>query len=148
MDSLMRYISRIHRCAGTYRGSKLGDEGINNCQHIYIFHVCKTPGISQDQLAKQICVNKSNVTRQLGSLERGGFVTREPDSADRRVLRVYPTEKAARIYPRVRTLMGEWNQLLLEDFSEEERAALISMLERVTAKAIAVAGRENGGKKE
>ena len=38
MDSLMRYISRIHRCAGTYRGSKLGDEGINNCQHIYIFH--------------------------------------------------------------------------------------------------------------
>lgn len=44
--------------------------------------------------------------------------------------------------------MGEWNQLLLEDFSEEERAALISMLERVTAKAIAVAGRESGGKKE
>ena len=70
MDSLMKYISRIHRCSGRFRGDKI--EGLNGRQHTYIFHVCKRPGISQDQLARHICVNKSNITRQLGALEPAG----------------------------------------------------------------------------
>lgn len=147
MDSLMRYISRIYRSAATYRGSKLGDEGLNSGQHTYIFHVCKTPGVSQDQLARHICVNKSNITRQLGALEKNGFVTREPDPEDRRVLRVYPTQKAEAIFPQVQAIMSEWNQLLLEDFTPEEQAFLTAMLERATQKAIDAAA-ENGGRKE
>ncbi len=80
MDSLMKYISRIHRCSGRFRGDKI--EGLNGRQHTYIFHVCKRPGISQDQLARHICVNKSNITRQLGRWSRrdssGGNPIRRP----------------------------------------------------------------------
>ena len=126
MDSLMKYISRIHRCSGRFRGDKI--EGLNGRQHTYIFHVCKRPGISQDQLARHICVNKSNITRQLGALEQAGFVRRESDPDDRRVLRVYPTEKAE-----------EWNRLLLEELNPEEQACLLTLLSRVTRKAIAAA---------
>ena len=89
MESLMKYISRTHRLAGQYRGTGVPCDGINSCQHIYIFQVCKNPGISQDQLSKLICVNKSNVTRQLSVLEQNGFVTRQPDPRDRRVLQVF-----------------------------------------------------------
>lgn len=135
MDSLMKYISRIHRCSGRYRGEKI--EGLNGRQHTYIFHVCKRPGISQDQLARHICVNKSNITRQLSALEQSGFVRREPDPDDRRVLRVYPTDKAERALPRVCELMEEWNRLLLEDLKEDERTVLLSLLDRVTQKAMA-----------
>lgn len=135
MDSLMKYVSRIHRCAGRYRADKI--DGLNGFQHTYIFHICKRPGISQEELARHICVNKSNVTRQLGALEQSGFVRREPDTEDRRMLRVFPTEKAEAAYPRVRALMEEWNGLLLEDFTPEERAVLTSLLDRATRKAIA-----------
>ena len=137
MDSLMKYISRIHRCSGRFRGDKI--EGLNGRQHTYIFHVCKRPGISQDQLARHICFNKSNITRQLGALEQAGFVRRESDPDDRRVLRVYPTEKAEAALPRVCELMEEWNRLLLEELNPEEQACLLTLLSRVTRKAIAAA---------
>ena len=144
MESLMKYNSRTHRLAGQYRGTGVPCDGINSCQHIYIFQVCKNPGISQDQLSKLICVNKSNVTRQLSVLEQNGFVTRQPDPRDRRVLQVFPTEKALQLFPQVRSIMREWNHLLLEDFTEEEQKSLLSMLERITEKAMAIV--EKGGK--
>lgn len=136
MDALMKSVSRTHRCANAYRAAALPDQDLKGCQHIYIFHICRAPGISQEQLAQKICVNKSSVTRQLTSLENKGFVERRPDADDRRILRAYPTEKAKAVYPAVQACMVQWNDLLLEDFSEEERTQLLSMLSRIADKAV------------
>ena len=145
MDPLMKYISRIHRCAKRYRGARLCGEGLSAAQHVYILQVCKFPGITQDALAGHICVNKSNVTRQLGTLEQSGYVERRPDPADRRVLHVYPTAKAQEIFPQVRALMQEWNRLLLEGLSSAQRAQLTALLEHLTQRAIALTEQEVGG---
>lgn len=143
MDSLMKYINRIHRCAGQYRSARLPKTELRTHQHIYIFHICRHPGISQEQLAKRICVNKSNVTRQLNTLEGHGYITRRPDDADRRILRVYPTLLAEGLYPRVLHIMQEWNALLLAELSDGEKAQFIDLLERITARAIrAVEGKD------
>ena len=139
MDALMKSISRTHRCADAYRAAALPDQNLKSCQHIYIFHICRNPGISQEQLARRICVNKSSVTRQLASLVKKGFVERRSDPDDGRVLRAYPTEAAKKIYPEVLACMTRLNSLLLEDFTEEERTQLLSMLGRIAEKAVALA---------
>ena len=72
-------------------------------------------------------------------MEQAGFVRRESDPDDRRVLRVYPTEKAEAALPRVCELMEECNRLLLEELNPEEQACLLPLLSRVTRKAIAAA---------
>ena len=101
MDSLMRSINRTHRFSNRYQSEKLKADGISGNQQIYIFQICHHPGISQEQLAQRIAVNKSNVTRSLAYLEEHGFVTRERDPEDRRQTLVYPTEKALEILPKV-----------------------------------------------
>jgi MarR family transcriptional regulator for hemolysin len=138
MDSLMKYIGRIHRCANTFRTNQLKDTGLSGGQHIYIFHICRHPGISQEELADLIYVNKSNVTRQLGSLEQQGFVRREPSLQDRRLQLVFPTDKAAEVYPRVRALMKRWNELITEDLTQEEQQMVISLMQKISEKAVAI----------
>ena len=145
MDSLIRYISRIHRSGNVYR-ERLVNIGLSGFQHVYILEVCHHPGISQERLARHICVNKSNVTRQLSALEQAGFITRSPSPDDKRVLQVFPTQKAESAYPQVCALMAEWNRRLLEDFTEEERTCLMSMLERAMGKAIQIIEEEDSGK--
>ncbi len=135
MDSMMKYISRISRCATTYRGSRLAEDGLGGNQYVYILRVCRQPGISQEQLARDICVNKSSVTRQLASLEKNGFVMRLPDERDRRVMRVYPTERAEAVLPKVRTVLADWNRRLTEDFSPEESARMLLLLGRMLERA-------------
>lgn len=144
MEPLMKYINRIHRCAGQYRNVRLPKTELKSHQHVYILHVCRNPGISQEQLAKRICVNKSSVTRQLCILEKNGYIMRRPDSEDRRLLRVYPTSEAEGIYPEVVRIMKEWNDLLFTELNEKEREQFKEMLKRVTDRAIKAVEDENG----
>lgn len=139
MRGIMKYINRINRSTGMVYNQRLREFGINHCQHPYIIQICRHPGISQEELARAICVNKSNVARQLAVLEADGLLTRTPDPEDRRVMQVFPTEKMEALLPCVREVMGDWNSCLLADFSEEDREKLIAMLEIITERAVKAA---------
>ena len=147
MRGIMKYINRINRSTGMVYNQRLREFGINHCQHPYIIQICRHPGISQEELARAICVNKSNVARQLAVLEADGLLTRTPDPEDRRVMQVFPTEKMEALLPCVREVMGDWNSCLLADFSEEDREKLIAMLEIITERAVKAA-EETMGKNE
>lgn len=147
MRGIMKYINRINRSTGIVYNQRLREFGINHCQHPYIIQICRHPGISQEELARAICVNKSNVARQLAVLEADGLLTRTPDPEDRRVMQVFPTEKMEALLPCVREVMGDWNSCLLADFSEEDREKLIAMLEIITERAVKAA-EETMGKNE
>lgn len=139
MRGIMKYINRINRSTGIVYNQRLREFGINHCQHPYIIQICRHPGISQEELARAICVNKSNVARQLAVLEADGLLTRTPDPEDRRVMQVFPTEKMEALLPCVREVMGDWNSCLLADFSEKDREKLIAMLEIITERAVKAA---------
>ena len=144
----MRCISRTARCSQLYRSERLAEVGLNGGQYVYISNVCRNPGISQEQMSRQILINKSNVARQLASLEQNGFVRREPDAKDRRVMRVYPTERAMEVYPYIQQVLADWRHYLTEDFTDEEREQLDSLLERVLEKAAAYADKRLAKEKE
>ena len=135
MDSFMKYIARIGRCNNCYRDRALEQTGLTGAQCPYLLRICSYPGISQDQLAKMLYVSKSNVTRKLERMEKSGLVTRVPLPSDRRVMQVFPTELGKSMLPRVGEVFGEWNEILTEGFTDEEKELLISMLERLYANA-------------
>ena len=54
MASFMRFVNRTSRCFTLYRNNKLEDKGINGYQHLYIIKICKNPGISQEELVREI----------------------------------------------------------------------------------------------
>ena len=116
----MRYINIVSRCATIWRTDKLEGTELGDQHYSYILVVCRRPGISQDAISRRLFINKSNVTRSLSYLEEHGFVTRERDPEDRRQTRVYPTEKAIDILPRVREMIKGWNSYITEGFTEEE----------------------------
>lgn len=135
MGALMKYINRVSRCSILFKSGKLEHEGLNAYQHVYIRNICREPGISQDCLAKSIYVNKSSVTRQLALLEQNGFIYRTPGHKDKRVMQVFPTQKALDILPEVKRLSDEWENFITAGLTEEERSSFVSILERIMAKA-------------
>lgn len=147
MTSFMRQINVISRCATMFRANKYKEKGlgIGAGHSSYIMILCRRPGISQDALAKRICVNKSNVTRHLAQLEKNGYVERKQSETDKRVILVYPTEKAYAIVEEVRGISNEWKQYLMEDFSADEIEMLTDMLHRMAKKAADHAARELDG---
>ena len=135
MIFIMRKINIISRCANAYRGDRLSSDKIHPLHHSFALCICKNPGISQDEIADRLCINKSNVTRALSTLEEQGLIYRENDINDKRILRVFPTNNMNLLLPEIKKTSKEWNEYLTEDLSESEIEVFQSVLERITVKA-------------
>ena len=57
-----------------------------------LLNLFRFPGLSQQDLAHKLLVGRSNMSMLLPQLEKRGLLTRLPDDADKRVLRLALTE--------------------------------------------------------
>lgn len=137
MSEIIRDITEITRCGTQYRSDSFAPMGLKACHASYLLEICAEPGISQDRLAGRICINKSNVARQAAFLEEAGFITRTSCQSDKRVMRLYPTEKAVEMLPQLSKIMNDWEDYLTQGLSEDEKEILATLLARMKIRASA-----------
>ena len=135
MSQIICNLTHITRCGGQYRSKRLESLGINVRQASMLLEVCNTPGLSQDTLSRRVFLNKSVVARQLAALEENGFVERPTCQKDKRVTRLYPTEKALQLQPKLQAIWADCEYYLTQGFTEEETAVLESLLSRLQVQA-------------
>lgn len=135
MYTITRSMNNLVRCMNLYRAEQLAPLELKSCHAGYLLEICACPGISQEQLSRRIYANKSNVARQLAALEESGYVRRSPGEEDRRVMRVYPTEKALAALPRIQEIMDRWEKVVAGQLSVQERERLTALLEDMTCRA-------------
>lgn len=135
MRGMMRMINILSRCHALYRGERLKGEELSAGFCNYVMPIHFNPGMSQEQLARHVCLDKCNVTRHLTKLEEWGYVERRPGENDRRLTLVYPTEKLEQMVPKVGEANREWTEYLLEGLSEEEVAQFGATLLKIARRA-------------
>ena len=135
MTQIIRDMLEISRCGVQYRTDNLAQFGLKSIHASYLMEICANPGISQDRLARIICINKSNVARQVAVLEEDGFVRRVPSAADKRVMELYPTEKTLEILPQISDMLMRWENCITHDLTEEEKELLSALLRKMSSRA-------------
>jgi len=131
MSQIIRDITEIARCFVQYRSDNLTPMGLKACHSSYLTEICANPGISQDGLARRIYINKSNVARQVAILEEEGYITRSPSASDKRVLELYPTEKALELLPALQQMNLCCENFITQDLTDAERDLLSSLLTKM-----------------
>lgn len=87
------------------------------------------PGV----LAARLSVEASHVTRQLGQLEKAGYLVRSPDPADRRAQRVHLTEAGYDAAQRVRAVSRGIIGNALAEWTPEDRRQLAVLFGRMVS---------------
>ena len=135
MSQIIRDITEIARCGAQYKADRLAPLGLKGCHASYLMEICAHPGISQDQLAKRICINKSNVARQAATLEEEGFLTRIPSPTDKRIMELHPTQKTLDLLPEISTVLKGWEALITEGVTAEELDQLAALVAKMKSHA-------------
>ncbi len=134
MSKFSRDINAIDRYLRGHRREYMEPLGLKGIHARLFMMISKTPGLSQDQLAKRIGFDKSTIARQLEQLEQMGYVNRNASEKDKRVLCVYPTEKMLEFVPGLKSAMQCWEDALLQELTEEELAQLTCIMEKIREK--------------
>ena len=135
MSQIIRDITEIARCGAQYKADRLVPLGLKGCHASYLTEICASPGISQDQLAKRICINKSNVARQAATLEEEGFLTRIPSPTDKRIMELHPTQKTLDLLPQISSVLKEWETCITGDLTPEELDLMAALVAKMKSRA-------------
>ena len=92
-------------------------------------------GRSQDSLALSRGFDKTMIAKSVVRLEEEGFVRRETDQDDKRVKRLYLTEKSRNLRPEMERIGHKMNDFLLRDFSTGESALAMKFLRKIALNA-------------
>jgi len=89
------------------------------------------PGITQDEISSNACIDKGTAARTVKQLEDAALVTRQTDEKDRRVNHIFPTPKGLEIREQVFQIIRELHEILYQGFCDYEIVEALSLLERM-----------------
>lgn len=130
-----RLVSMLSRAVRLIIGRGMEKYDVGTGQYPFLFTLLHEDGISQDELSQRVFADKGTTARALRSLERTGYVRREPVEGNRRMNNVCITQKTRAIRKDIRMLLWDTEQGLTQGFSLEEREMLLVFLERMEINA-------------
>ena len=88
-------------------------------------------GMNQAQLAERMLKDRPNMTRILNQLEKRGFIERRPDDSDRRVFRIYLTERGLEAGKELMPIFEQHLDELLAGVPGRDQRSTCQILKRI-----------------
>lgn len=88
-------------------------------------------GLYQRQLSEITLKDRPNITRIINILEKGGFVERRSDKNKRKVFKIYLTQKAKDIFPKLQEVTTKYRSVMTQGISNSELDACLQVLNKL-----------------
>ena len=89
--------------------------------------------VTLNDLAAELCLDKSTASRVVATLERKGYVARTAHPGDARAVLLTATASGRRLVQRIRGDRIDEKKRLLAEFPEEVRESAAELIQRLTA---------------
>jgi len=126
--SLGQLLSQVCRLTGDRLRVKMEEIGLHKGQGFILFHLWHHDGIPQNVIAHAMHLSPATVTNTLQRMERDGWITRQRDADDQRMVRVHLTEKANALHEEVRASFRDLEQEVTSVLTKAERETLRELL--------------------
>ena len=137
MDEIRKSVRRIYRTSNLFIEKSLNGIELTPTELTAIRSIVFHKGLTQTSLAEHLgSIDKAAVARIVKSLEDKGYITRIPDSNDKRAKLVYPLEKAFQLRLTVLGAENDFYRWLLSDMNNEELSVFSELMSRLGEKAI------------
>lgn len=99
MSEVLREIGMIARALDSISNIEFKELDLNRGQYLYLVRIYENPGIIQEQLVELIMVDRTTISRAINRLQEKGFIYRQEDPINKKIKRLYVTEKGQELYP-------------------------------------------------
>ncbi|WP_282936236.1 MarR family transcriptional regulator [Paenibacillus sp. RC67] len=131
MKEILREIGMIARALDSISNIEFKEYDLTKGQYLYLVRICENPGIIQEKLAEKIKVDRTTAARAIKNLEINGFIEKNDDKHNKKIKKLFPTEKGKNVYPFLKRENDYSNMVALSEFSESEVETIFSLLQRV-----------------
>ncbi|PKG22895.1 MarR family winged helix-turn-helix transcriptional regulator [Niallia nealsonii] len=131
MKEILREMGMIARSLDSISNIEFKEYDLTKGQYLYLVRIYENPGIIQEKLAEMIKVDRTTAARAIKKLEMQGFIEKKEDAVNKKIKKLFPTDKASTVYPILKREGDHSDRVALAGFSEEETEILFHLLQRV-----------------
>jgi DNA-binding MarR family transcriptional regulator len=131
MKEILREIGMIARALDSISNIEFKEFELTKGQYLYLVRICENPGIIQEKVAEMIKVDRTTAARAIKKLEMNGFIEKKDDQHNKKIKKLFPTEKGKNVYPLIKSENDYSNTVALEGFSEREVETILDLLQKV-----------------
>jgi DNA-binding MarR family transcriptional regulator len=131
MKEILREIGMIARALDSISNIEFKEYELTKGQYLYLVRICENPGIIQEKVAEMIKVDRTTAARAIKKLEMNGFIEKKDDQHNKKIKKLFPTEKGKTVFPFIKSENDYSNTVALEGFSEREVETIFDLLQRV-----------------
>ena len=127
-DCIIFLLAKAYQKAHGDFKKRLQSYGLTPIQHLVIEALWQEDGLSAKDLGQKLIFDGATLSGVLDRLAAGDWVTKHPDPEDKRILRIFLTEKSRDLKPQLSQARDQTNEYLLQSFTLEERVLLKRLL--------------------
>ncbi|MCY9136550.1 MarR family transcriptional regulator [Bacillus atrophaeus] len=131
MKEILREVGMIARALDSISNIEFKEYSLTKGQYLYLVRICENPGIIQEKLAEMIKVDRTTAARAIKKLEMNGFIEKVDDEHNKKIKKLFPTEKGKDVFPVIKRENDHSNSVALAGFSEKEAETIFYLLHRI-----------------
>ena len=122
-------VSLLHRKQTAFINKKLKDVDLSSGLYPLLVKSYKNEGISQEELAEELHINESTVTRNLEKLEKKELIIKTPQKR-KKIITV--TDKGGEIAQTIMDYDSQWDKTIKKSLTDEEYDNFRKILIKIT----------------
>ena len=127
-DCILFLLAKAYQKAHGDFKKRLQSYGLTPIQHLVLEAIWDEDGLSAGDIGKRLVFDGATLSGVLDRLAAGGWVLKQSDTEDKRMLRISLTPKSKDLKPKLAAVRNETNKALLARFSLEEKVLLKRLL--------------------
>ncbi|WP_246578104.1 MarR family winged helix-turn-helix transcriptional regulator [Clostridium frigoris] len=128
---LLKLNNQILRSTQVHLDKVLKEYELSSGSYPYLLKLKGNEGISQNKISEEIGCNKAMSARTITKLINLGYLDRNKDETDSRAYKLYLTEKANIIIPKVLQKIHKLVELITIDLNEDEKKITMDSLNKI-----------------
>ena len=131
MKEILREVGMIARALDSISNIEFKEYDLTKGQYLYLVRIYENPGIIQEKLAEMIKVDRTTAARAIKKLEINGFIEKRKDETNKKIKKLFPTEKGENVYPLLKRESDYSDKSALAGLTEQETELLYDLLKKV-----------------
>lgn len=135
MNQVGTYISVLMRQLNLFFSHELSEVAITASELMCLSQLYTKDGLTQDEMAAKISVDKAATTRTIQGMEKKGLIVRRSNEKDHRSKCVYLTDKAKQLEGHIREIQKKWSDYIMQDMTVSEAELFAKQLNQMSVRA-------------
>ena len=128
---LFKLNNKIFRASQVYLDKRLKAYELSSGSYPYLLMLNENEGISQNKISEELGCDKAMSARTITKLIKLGYLDRRQDETDSRAYKLYLTENAKIIIPKILEEVHKLIHIITDGSSEQEMMNIINFLTNV-----------------